>query len=140
MPRCYLAAPLFTDAERAWNAALAADIRQALPHLDLLVPQEFCAPLQTSEGAADFGRIYAACRELLESADVVVAILDGPDSVSGTAWELGFAVARDKVCLGLRTDWRPAEDGASNCMLSRSCRRICRSGDELLEELRAHLA
>ncbi len=130
--RIYLAAPLFTDAERAFNAALGAMMRTACPELELLLPQEFCAPFDQGPGRRpDFARIYRACVHHLQRASVVVAVLDGPDVDSGTAWECGYATSLGIPVVGLRTDWRPAEDGASNCMLTRSCACLVRAQAEL---------
>lgn len=120
----YLAAPLFTAAERAWNAGLAAELRRLRPGDTLLVPQEFCAGIDAAGGADRFAAIYRACLDHLARADAVVAVLDGADPDSGTAWECGWACARGIPVIGIRTDWRPAEDGAANCMLTRSCRAI----------------
>ena len=76
-----------------------------------------------------FDPIGKACLDHLAKADVVLAILDGPDADSGTCFEAGWAVARGIPVIGLRTDWRPAEDGAANCMLTRTCRAVERSLD-----------
>jgi len=134
MTPIYLAGPLFTEAERSWNATLAQRLRAAFPDTELLVPQEFCAAHDTNQsgGGPDFGAIYASCRRHLERAALVIAILDGPDPDSGTCWEAGFACARDVPVIGLRTDWRPAEDGAANCMLTRSCRAVVTDVEALI--------
>jgi len=123
MSRIYLAAPLFTAAERAWNATVAAELRARLA-AEILVPQEFCAAAEQAGGGPDFGAIYAACRRHLEAASHLLAVLDGADADAGTCWEAGFACARGIPVLGLRTDWRPAEDGGGNCMLTRSCAAV----------------
>lgn len=127
---CYFAGPLFTDAERSWNAALVARLRAALPEHTWLVPQEFCAEADQAEGGPDYGWIYRSCKTHLDRAGLVLAILDGPDPDSGTAWEAGYAVAKGLPVVGLRTDWRPAEDGSANAMLSRSCRAVLTSTDD----------
>jgi nucleoside 2-deoxyribosyltransferase len=133
LPVLYYAAPLFTDAERSWNAANARALRELCPGIDLLVPQEFCAAFDAApNGVPDFGRIFRACVEHLDRADAVLAVLDGADPDSGTCWEAGYAYARGKPVIGWRTDWRPAEDGAANCMLSRSCRKVVRTVDAVL--------
>jgi len=130
----YLAAPLFTAAEREFNRMLAAGLRANAGALEWLVPQEFCAVHDTGHAAGappDFAAIFADCVAHLERAEVVVAVLDGADADSGTCWEVGYAYARGVPVVGLRTDWRPGEDGGANCMLTRSCRELCRSPDEL---------
>lgn len=128
----YYAGPLFTDAERAWNAANAATLRARLPNWRVLMPQEFCAQFDTkasteASGKPRYDLIAKACLDHLAHADVVLAVLDGPDPDSGTCFEAGWAVARGIPVIGLRTDWRPAEDGAANCMLTRTCRSVERS-------------
>ncbi|HEX9677276.1 nucleoside 2-deoxyribosyltransferase [Nitrososphaera sp.] len=45
-------------------------------------------------------------REALDTADIVVAGLDGPDVDSGTASEIGYAYARGKIIVGYRGDFR----------------------------------
>jgi nucleoside 2-deoxyribosyltransferase len=45
-------------------------------------------------------------RQAIESVDVVVAVLDGPDVDSGTASEIGFAFACGKTIFGYRGDIR----------------------------------
>jgi nucleoside 2-deoxyribosyltransferase len=133
----YVAGPLFTDAERAWNLALARLLRAELPSAAVLLPQELCAAFDAVPGSKpDFARIFATCLQALTEATVVVAVLDGADSDSGTCWEAGHAYARGVPVVGIRTDWRPAEDGSSNCMLARSCVRIVRSLPELPEAVR----
>ncbi|MHC5068271.1 MAG: nucleoside 2-deoxyribosyltransferase [Planctomycetota bacterium] len=134
--RIYFAAPLFTNAERAWNAALGQRLRSELPAIELLLPQEFCAAFDQADGGPDFGGIFRACVEQLERADIVIAILDGADPDSGTCWEAGHAYARGVPVYGLRTDWRPAEDGAANAMLTRSCVAVYRDEDALIKGLR----
>jgi nucleoside 2-deoxyribosyltransferase len=52
-------------------------------------------------------------RRTIESVEVVVAALDGPDVDSGTASEVGFAFANGKTIFGYRNDLRrTGEDGA----------------------------
>ena len=96
-PRIYFAAPLFTAAERQWNAGIVADLQAAAPELAAAkwsIPQAFCAPFEGPNGV-DHGAIYNACHEHLVAADIVIAVLDGSDVDSGTAWEAGFACASE---------------------------------------------
>jgi nucleoside 2-deoxyribosyltransferase len=134
MAQIYYAGPLFTAAERAWNTHNAIVLRARLAPATVLLPQEFCAPFESS-AKPDFAAIFSACVAQLESANAVLAILDGPDCDSGTAWEVGYAVAKRIPVIGLRTDLRPAEDGASNCMLSRSCQSVVATIDHAAAEL-----
>jgi nucleoside 2-deoxyribosyltransferase len=125
MSTLYYAGPLFTDAERLWNLANAQVLRQQLVGWTVLMPQEFCAQFDGgTAGKPDFGQVYTACLTHLDRTDVVLAILDGADADSGTSFEMGYALAHKIPIIGLRSDWRPAEDGGGNCMLTRSCQKI----------------
>jgi len=137
--KLYFAGPLFTAAERDWNAGCARRLGEDLG-CEILLPQAFCAPFEQhghDHGVgADYGQVFAACREHLDRADAVLAVLDGADADSGTAWEIGYAFARSIPVIGLRTDWRPSEDGGANCMLTRSCREVVCSLDHAVARLR----
>jgi len=140
-PPIYYAGPLFTEAERQWNQGNAATIRAAWPQAELLMPQEFCAAFDKPPGGVpDFGRIFTACVEHLARSGVVLAIVDGADPDSGTCWEIGYAYARGIPVVGLRTDWRPGEDGLANCMITRSCTAVVRRLDEALAAMATVLA
>jgi len=139
MPTLYYAAPLFTEAERAWNAMNAARIRERFPASTVALPQEFCAAFDKHPGKPDFAGIYRTCIEELGRADAALCIIDGPDADSGTSFEDGYALARGIPVVSLRTDWRPAEDGAGNCMLVRSSVAVCRTLDQALEALARYL-
>lgn len=137
----YYAGPLFTDAERLWNSRNVDALRASVPEAQFLVPQEFCAVHDTAvdgEAKPDFTAIFADCVQHLDEADVVLAILDGADPDSGTAWEVGYAYARGKKVIGWRTDWRPGEDGTCNCMLSQGCVALCKTFGDVLTALREH--
>ncbi len=134
----YYAAPLFTDAERSWNAGNAVRLRARFPTRTLALPQEFCAAFDAGPGAKpDFAQIFAACVDHLAQAAVVLAVIDGADPDSGTCWEAGYAYARGIPVISLRTDWRPAEDGAANCMLTRSSRCVARTLEEAMTGIEA---
>ena len=142
MTVCYFASPLFTDAERMWNAHTAAALRAGLPDMQVLLPQEFCAAHDQGDATdgPDYAAIFADCVGHLDRANVVVAVLDGADPDSGTCWEAGYAYAKGIPVIGLRTDWRPAEDGTANCMLTRSCHAVVSDTDGLITALQAVMA
>jgi nucleoside 2-deoxyribosyltransferase len=125
----YLAGPLFTDAELAFNLALATRLRAA-GHA-VFLPQQQC------EGLASPRDIFSACVNGLSGSQIVVAVLDGADADSGTCWECGYACAKGMKVVGLRTDVRKGGDDGSglNLMLSVSAGALVRSVDELLKYL-----
>lgn len=110
--KLYLAGPLFTAAERAWNSALAAGLRAA--------GHEVFLPQDQKHGKPASG-IFATDVGGIDWADALVAIMDGPDPDSGTSWECGYAFGRKPVVL-VRTDFRRAIDGGApyNPMLTES--------------------
>src|SRR3954452_9965194 len=116
MVKLYLAGPLFTLAERAFNRMLADAIIAADPTVDVWLPQERA---RLFLGRPDQNKaIFDDCLAGVRQAESVVAILDGPDVDSGTAVEVGYAHALGKRVLGLRTDLRASEERGINLMLA----------------------
>lgn len=103
--RIYLAAPLFSEAERIYNHQLADLLAQNL--FDVYLPQEAGDDSDLRETAEQYNLF---CRNLqaLRDADIIVAVIDGADADSGTAWEMGYAHALNKPVYALRTDFRRA--------------------------------
>ena len=121
--RIYLAGPLFTIAERRLNVELARELARAMPRAEIILPQARAAKFVTN-GKMDFGDVVRDCILSIDTADAIVAMLDGSDSDSGTSWECGYAYARQKPIVGVRTDLRSSEDGGLNAMLQRTCDRV----------------
>jgi nucleoside 2-deoxyribosyltransferase len=123
-PAVYLAGPLFTQAERSWNRELADAL--AARGYRMLVPQVLSEQLITNTAEYDPRALFRLAANSVQEADVVLAILDGPDPDSGTAFECGIAWSKEIPVVGLRTDFRKGGDGRSNVnlMLSESSRSI----------------
>jgi nucleoside 2-deoxyribosyltransferase len=112
--RIYFAGPLFSTAEREFNARVTARLRE-LGH-EVWLPQEM---EQREMSARD---IFAKDVEGVDWADVVVANMDGPDPDSGTCWECGYAYGKKDIIL-YRTDFRAADEPGKapfNLMLTES--------------------
>ena len=124
--KIYFAGPLFTIAERRFNREFAREIASALPRCEIILPQERAAQF-VDGGKMNFDAIVRDCIEQIDGTDAVVAILDGSDSDSGTSWECGYAFARHKPIIGVRTDLRGSEDDGLNAMLRRTCREVIAS-------------
>jgi nucleoside 2-deoxyribosyltransferase len=139
--RVYFAAPLFTLLERRANRALARAVQHALPEVEILLPQDFKHDGRFNDPKA-FGRIFLGCLESVDSADAVLAWLDGPDADSGTSFEVGYAFAQGKPVVGIRTDFRHNQERGLNIMLSRACAAFVYrpSFDEDVEGLAADIA
>jgi nucleoside 2-deoxyribosyltransferase len=110
--KLYLAGPLFTTPERLWNEALANQLEMAghevhVPHLH--------PPADRSART-----IFLKDKAGIDWADGVVAIMDGPDPDSGTAWECGYAFGQGKPVVLFRCDFRASGDSVDmpyNAML-----------------------
>lgn len=102
-PRVYVAGPLFTPGQRALLEAIDALCREVgfdtyLPHRD--------AGVFDRDG--DSRPFFEGDVRALEAAALVVAVLDGCDVDSGTAWEMGYAYALGRPVLGYLGDVRIA--------------------------------
>jgi len=95
--KIYLAGPLFSTAERDFNARLAERLRRA--------GHEVFLPQESEQRSMTPKQIFASDVAGIDWADVVVANMDGPDPDSGTCWECGYAYGRKPVVL-FRTDFR----------------------------------
>jgi nucleoside 2-deoxyribosyltransferase/predicted secreted protein len=130
--RIYLAAPLFSEAERHYNSSIAHQLKELL--FEVHVPQD----IGDSSAERDKGgnaSIYEENLRALRESDIVVAIIDGADADSGTAWEMGYAKAIGKKVIALRTDFRHVGHHEHvNLMLEQSS-TIVTSKDELMKEL-----
>jgi len=100
--RLYVAGPLFSAAERDWNAGLAAALRKG-GH-EVFLPQD-------KETGLDAARIFSIDVGGIDWADAIVAIMDGAEPDAGTAWEVGYAYGKKPIVL-VRTDFR-TEAGSS---------------------------
>ncbi len=123
--RIYFAGPLFTQAERSWNAILAARLQEA-GH-SVFLPQDEIQTLEVLQADA----IFQLDVEGVRSADAIVAVLDGADPDSGTCFECGLAFALKKPILVLRTDFRAGGDdlpgqriSSINLMLSQAATAV----------------
>ena len=127
----YLAAPLFTEAERKYNVYLCGLLEDA--GYDVFLPQR---EVSQYEGSHKPSRIYNADLAELRSVDCVVAICDGADVDSGTAWECGYACSRGIPVIALRTDFRAfGLDERFNLMIQESARKVVVNIWELLQAL-----
>jgi nucleoside 2-deoxyribosyltransferase len=135
--RIYFAAPLFSEGERAYNLSIAQILRNNF--FDVFLPQEAGDDSHT-RNKEEQSRIFSENLKALEKADIIVAIIDGADADSGTAWEMGYAYAQKKQVIALRTDFRRAGMYEKvNLMLEEST-KVVTSSSELLEAIKSPLA
>ena len=132
MHKIYLSGPLFSRGEIAWGERVKAFLEDRLDGAQIIWPHELvsCQALPA--------QIFQANVRALREADIMVAILDGPQVDDGTAWEIGYFFSAHKRVFGLRTDGRRAGETDSsrvNLMIECSCHSISSSLEELLDQM-----
>jgi nucleoside 2-deoxyribosyltransferase len=132
--RVYLAAALFSEAERVFNASVARLLRMHL--FEVHLPQEAGDDSDTRD-IREQERLFLRNKTALENSDFIVAIIDGADADSGTAWEMGYAFAQRKPVIALRTDFRRVgHHEYVNLMLEQSA-KVVGSVEEVLIALQS---
>ncbi|AHN22173.1 nucleoside 2-deoxyribosyltransferase [Lysinibacillus varians] len=111
--KAYLANGLFSLGDRLVNERLATAIRQAIPDIELYVPQENDA-INDKASYADSLAIAEADLAMLQTSDVLVAVLDGVEIDSGVAAEIGAFSMLNRPIVGVFTDVR--QQGRENMM------------------------
>ena len=135
--RAYIAGPLFNEGERWFDeqiegCAARAGLETFLPHRDGM---EFQTEGWTKEA------VFAIDKGAIDRAEIVIANLNGIETDSGTAWELGYAYARGKHLVGIHTDMRMRfVDQVDNLMIECALHKLVRSLDELDAYLREYVA
>jgi nucleoside 2-deoxyribosyltransferase len=131
--RLYVAAPLFTEAERAFNLVLAQALEAAGHEVHL--PQR---DTSNAEGAARTTAIFRGNIAALARADAIVAVCDGPQVDDGTAWEIGYGYGRNIPIYGLRTDTRIVQqaDERINLMILESLSECSPTIEQLIHTIR----
>lgn len=104
----YVASPLgFTEpTRRFYNEDLLPQLADA--GFEVLDPWADMGPVECQPLVHGSNNVH-----LLERAEGVLAVLDGPDVDSGTAAEVGFAAARGIPIVGVRTDTRRSGESPS---------------------------
>ena len=127
----YLAGPLFTHAELEYNRKLKDMLLNS--GFSVFLPQEDAEDAAKERERQNQENIFRKCVEGVDTSEIVVAILDGVDVDSGTAWEIGYAYAKGKTVIGLRTDFRSLSDGIVNLMVEMAIDSLARDEKELLK-------
>jgi nucleoside 2-deoxyribosyltransferase len=128
----YIAGPLFTPGERSFLEQIDALCHELgfdtyLPHRDAGLF------IRGSESSRYF---FENDSKRLVGADVVIAVLNGLEIDSGTAWEMGYTCALHKPVIGYLDDSRifaPAEQ--LNPMILNSLHVLVRKIEDLKSEL-----
>lgn len=111
MTKVYFASPLFSEMELAFNAQLIAQLRTAIPELDIFVPQEQMA-INDKNAYADSTMIAQYDTQAVLESQLMIAILDGLSIDPGVASEIGVAYQAGIPVIALYSDSR--QKGADN--------------------------
>lgn len=141
MPMLYLAGPLFSTAERSFNAFLKNELSR---YFDVYLPQEDGAlmPSLLASGHSQNQASQVVFKNdinAIRQADIVLVVLDGRAVDEGASFELGAAYILGKPCIGLQTDFRRLAPFGNNPMLSGALAKIYPDVDSLMMEA-IHLA
>ena len=136
----YLAGPLFSLAERRFNEEFANALERSYFPSMVILPQDHASKIDEAPGFAE--RMYCFALDAINHSEVIVAILDGADTDSGTCIEMGYAKAKGKLVIGVRTDFRSGEDRGMNLMVSNICSHliVLHSTSTTLQELAEEVA
>lgn len=146
---CYFAAPLFSAAERAFNAALTARLEGL--GVQVFLPQRDGAerdrePYASMPPHEWRTAVFELDRDMVLRSDLVLCVLDGRTPDEGVCVELGMAYAHKwvgrapKTIVGLLTDRRAAFLGEKlNPMVARPLDHRVESEDELVSLVRGML-
>lgn len=132
----YMAGPLFSEADRVFLERMVESLARASgldPVADFFLPHRDGGELGKGPKRKD---IFGLDVQQVDSATIVVGLLDGQDVDSGTCIELGYAYAKGKKIFGLLTDFRAyrtanAEPHRPNLMVW----GVCEEGDTLFGDL-----
>ena len=138
MTEIYLAGALFSQAEREFNQKLQAMMLNL--GFFVFLPQEDAADNSPERENRNHSSIFNNCFSGLQKSDLVVAVLEGTDVDSGTAWELGYAYAAKKPIIGFRSDFRiQTPDERVNLMIQETLTEFAGSVEELESVLKKYV-
>ena len=113
--KIYLAGALFSLAEQEFNLWFK-NMLEINFDVEVFLPQIECKDLEDNPT-----KIFEKCKEGIDTSHIIIAILDGTDVDSGTAWEIGYGHLMGSELIGIRTDFRQrGDDFGLNCMISKS--------------------
>lgn len=131
--RLYLAAPLFTPQERAFNNKLKSLLTE---EFQVFLPQEDGRLIVDllKEGLSEIEakkRVFERDICAIKSADVILAVLDGRTIDEGVAFELGYGFSHGLECWAYKDDWRTLAKFGDNPMIEGCISKWFLSMDDL---------
>ena len=133
--KIYIAAPLFSEGERAFNEKIDAVLREC-GH-ETFLPQRgggCVADLPDEiEGMPKRKYLFLLDCENMDRCDAALFLLDGRVPDEDACFELGYCYAKGKRCIVYKTDARSFIDGFDNVMLHGAPEIVLRNERELRE-------
>lgn len=131
--KIYIAAPLFSVSEKNQNEKID-DILRMCGHRTYLPQRDggcFAELPEIVDGRAKDVVLYEKDISALEWCDTLLFVFDGRVPDEGACFELGYACAKGKRCIGFKTDSRTLVTGCDNLMLTVSVETILHDEVEL---------
>ncbi len=132
-PKLYIAGPLFSEAEKVYNRDLSDRMSRwfevYLPQRDGLLFVELIASGKSIGNAGE--EVFASDTSAISNCDYFLILLDGRTVDEGACFELGFAFANEKKCIGMQTDPRRLLPIGNNPMISQSVEVVFETIEEL---------
>jgi nucleoside 2-deoxyribosyltransferase len=118
--RIYIAGPLFSEGERAFNVMVDAYLHEL--GYDTFLPQrdgeELHELVQSGMLTLDaLKKVFERDISEIQQSDLIVFIMDGRVPDDGACVEIGMAFAMGKECIGLKMDSRSLMHGLDNPMI-----------------------
>jgi nucleoside 2-deoxyribosyltransferase len=116
----YLAGPLFSLGEREFNIRLRDTLS---PIVDVYLPQTdgglFVEMVKKGTPVAQAAqRVFEGDLRAIAASHYILIVMDGRAIDEGAAFELGYASANRKTCIGLQTDMRRLLPIGNNPMIT----------------------
>ncbi len=140
MKKLYIAGPLFSKAELDFNNKIKNIL---LPYFSIFLPQEDGELLVENEKTGEESRIarkriFLQDIEALKECDCVLMLLDGRTIDEGACFELGYAYANKKVCVGFQSDPRRLLNSGNNPMIDEALEKTFTSIEQLVSWARIY--
>ena len=133
--KVYIAAPLFSEGERAFNEKTDTVVRECGHETFLPQREGGCVADLPAEidGMPVRKYLFQLDCAHMDWCDAVLFLFDGRVPDEGACFELGYCYARGKSCIGYKTDARSFIDGFDNVMLCGAPEVVLRNEEELRE-------
>jgi len=134
----YLAAPLFNEMERERNQKFT-DFLEKENH-QVYLPQRdgglFYELIKKGYSIKDVRKhLFNKDIEAIYNSNIILCLLDGRVLDEGMCIELGIAFAKEKICIGFKTDQRSQDKYGNNIMLDGTISIIFSNKKELINYL-----